>query len=159
MGELVIRRYREADRRAVWDLHNAALDAVGAHAGNGPWDDDLHDIRGEYLASGGEFLVGELDGRVVAMGALWPSGRGRAEITRMRVHPDFWRRGFGRQILARLEQRARERGYRRLHLQTTTVQTAARLFYEGCGYAEVRRFREGRFDVIEYEKRLSSREA
>jgi hypothetical protein len=59
----------------------------GAHLGNGPWDDDLHEIEAAYLRSGGEFLVGVLDGKVVAMGTLRRISPGKAEIKRMRVGP------------------------------------------------------------------------
>lgn len=70
-GPLLIRRYHAADHDAVWDLHNLALLAVDAHlAVNGPWDEDLHHIEEVYLARRGEFLVGLVDGRIVAMGAL-----------------------------------------------------------------------------------------
>lgn len=67
---LKVRRYRTADHDAVWQLHNESLLATGAHGGNGPWDDDLHQIEEVYLAPGGEFLVGLHQGRIVAMGAL-----------------------------------------------------------------------------------------
>ena len=53
-----IRRYEPTDKRAVRRLHDDALNEVGAHLGPGTWDDDLDDIEGVYLASGGEFLVG-----------------------------------------------------------------------------------------------------
>ncbi len=67
---LTIRRFGAADHDAVWAVHNLALHQVGAHAGSGPWDDDLHHVEEVYLRSGGEFLVGECGGQVVAMGAL-----------------------------------------------------------------------------------------
>ena len=50
-----IRRYRESDQEEVWALHNLALEEADAHAGNGPWDDDLRHIREVYLDDGGEF--------------------------------------------------------------------------------------------------------
>ena len=65
-----IRRFRREDAEAVWSLHNLALHDVGAHAGDGPWDYDLHAIEKVYLKGGGEFLVGIVDGRLIAMGAL-----------------------------------------------------------------------------------------
>ena len=71
------------------------------------FDEDLHRIEEAYLTSGGEFLVGELDGRIVAMGAFKRHDMESAEVGRMRVHPDFWRRGFGQQMLTTLEQHAR----------------------------------------------------
>jgi ribosomal protein S18 acetylase RimI-like enzyme len=151
---MTIRRYREADHDAVFALHNLALNQVGAHAGNGPWDDDLHHVREVYLDAGGDFLVGEEDGRVVAMGALRRLGPDRAAITRMRVHPDRQRRGWGRAVLKQLEARAIEFGFRRLTLETTVQQMAARTFYETMGYVETGRSTSHGFEVILYEKRL-----
>src|SRR5689334_7308306 len=99
---LKIRLYEPLDHDEVWALHNLALWQVGAHAGNGPWDDDLHTIQQVYLDNGGEFLVGLMDERIVAMGAIRRITADTAEVKRMRVHPDCQRRGFGQQILAAL---------------------------------------------------------
>ena len=151
-----IRRYGESDHDEVWSLHNVALQEIsGAHAGNGPWDDDLHHIKETYLDGGGEFVVGVEGGRIVAMGALKRSSSDRAEIKRMRVHPDSQRRGFGRAVLQRLEARAVELGYTALHLDTTVQQISAQKLYIHSGYAETGRDRFGSFDVILYEKSLT----
>ena len=150
-----MRRFEEADHDAVWALHNLALAESGAHAGNGPWDDDLHDIARVYLAAGGEFLVGVLDGQLVAMGALRRTTPDRAEIKRMRVHPAFQRRGFGKAMLAALERRAIELGYAALHLDTTVIQVAAQRLYLAHGYREVGRSVVGGFDTVLYEKRIA----
>ena len=107
---LELRRFEEADQHAVWELHNLGLHGTGAHLGNGPWDDDLRSIPDSYLHDGGEFLVGVVREEVVAMGALRHVTDSVAELKRMRVHPGYQRRGFGRQILAALEDRARESG-------------------------------------------------
>ena len=98
-----IRRYLAADHDAVWELHNFALLLAGAYGGNGPWDDDLHRVDDEYIATGGEFYVGTVGGRIVAMGGLQRLCDDRAELRRMRVHPDVQRRGLGRQMLSALE--------------------------------------------------------
>ena len=149
-----IRRYRASDHDAVWDLHNIALNEVGAHAGNGPWDDDLHRIEVEYIEAGGEFYVGTIDGRIVAMGALKRLTDTEAEICRMRVLPDHQRRGLGTRILSKLEKRARELGFRTLTLETPAGQVAAIRMYTKAGYEEVARGRKLGFDVIAFEKRL-----
>ncbi len=151
---LLIRRYEDVDRDAVWALHNLALAASGAHAGNGPWDNDLHDIANAYLAAGGEFLVGLLDGRLVAMGALRRTAPDRAEIKRMRVHPAFQRRGLGRRLLHRLQERALELGYRTLVLDTTVRQLAAQALYRDEGYSETGRGRAGAFELVFFEKQI-----
>jgi GNAT superfamily N-acetyltransferase len=127
---------------------------VGAHAGNGPWDNDLHHIGDVYLNSRGEFLVGIYEGRIVAMGALKRTSNNRAEIKRMRVHPDFQRRGFGQVILQRLESRAVELGYTTLYLETTIQQTAAQQLYLKNGYTEIGQTKWDGYDVIRYEKNL-----
>jgi ribosomal protein S18 acetylase RimI-like enzyme len=151
---LSVRRYREGDHDAVWALHNVALHHVGAHVGNGPWDDDLHRVAETYLEGGGEFLVGEADGAIVAMGALRRRDATRGDITRMRVHPTHQRRGVGRAILAALEARAVELGYTTLFLDTTEQQTAAQRLYESSGYQETGRAEQFGFRVIHYRKQL-----
>ena len=154
---LDIRRYHAADHDVVWNLHNLALTTAEAHAGNGPWDDDLHHIEEVYLAAGGDFLVGIAAGELVVMGALLRHDATLGEIKRMRVHPDVQRRGYGRQLLHALEAAALERGVRRLILDTTTVQTAAIALYEQDGYREERRTRRGGYTLLHFEKPLQSK--
>ena len=154
---MLIRRYRESDHDEIWHLHNLALEGTGAHLGKGPWDDDLHHVKDEYLTKGGEFFVGTQAGRIVAMGALKRLSAARAELKRMRVHPDYQRRGFGQAILEALEARAAEIGYDTLQLDTTVQQTAAQSLYIENKYAETKRTKVGDFDVIVYEKALPSR--
>jgi GNAT superfamily N-acetyltransferase len=151
---LEIRRYEPQDYGEVWDLHNLALWQVGAHAGNGPYDDDLHSIEHVYLNNGGEFLVGLLDGQIVAMGALRRVNMEKAEVKRMRVHPDQQRNGFGQQILTALEARARELGYTTLALDTAVIQTAAQQLYLKNGFHETGRTVLAGFDAILFEKQL-----
>jgi ribosomal protein S18 acetylase RimI-like enzyme len=151
---LKLRRFEDTDAAAVWELHNLALHEVGAHAGNGPWDDDIKSIRASYLEEGGEFLVGLANQRVVAMGAVRRLNDSMAEIKRMRVHPSFQRRGFGRLVLGQLERRAAELGYRTLRLDTTVGQTGAQCLYRSAGYEEIGRGQFAGFDVIFFEKML-----
>ncbi len=147
-----MRRYRAGDREPVWRLHNVAMRGAGIHLGGGAWYDDLHEIENAYLRNGGEFLVGTLNGEVVAMGAVKKTAADRAEIKYMRVDPGFQRRGFGQAILSALERRAAELGYEALHLDTAVRQKAARRLYESNGYREVRRGKKGHIGCVFYEK-------
>jgi GNAT superfamily N-acetyltransferase len=122
---LTIRRYTSADKAAVESLHVFAIQQAEAYLGRGPWDDDLYAIEEHYLNNYGEFLIGEIDGRLVAMGAFRCTSPVRAEIMGMRVHSDYQGQGFGQRILSELETRAHARGYTTLHLHTSTVQIAA----------------------------------
>jgi GNAT superfamily N-acetyltransferase len=152
---LDLRRFEDADAEAVLELHDLALTEAGAHLGSGPWDDDLRSIPSYYLQDGGEFLVGWLEGRLVAMGALRHVTAAAAEIKRMRVHPRFQRRGYGSLVLARLEDHARGVGYSKLRLDTTVMQTAAQALYTREGYTEVGRGQLAGVEVVYFEKRLA----
>ena len=153
---LRVRRYEASDRDDVWLLHRLALEPTGAIPRYADWADDLHHIEDVYLDRGGEFLVGVIDREIVAMGALRRTSEDRAEIRRMRVHPEFQRRGLGERLLEALESRAAELGYVTLHLETTVQQHAAQRLYLKSGYAEVGRGVVDGFEVIRYEKAIDS---
>jgi GNAT superfamily N-acetyltransferase/adenylate kinase family enzyme len=136
---LVIRRYEPSDATIVWKLHDDGLRQTNSHAGDGPWDDDLRNIRKSYLDGGGEFLVAVLDGEVVAMGALRRISDTIGEIKRMRVAAPLQGQGIGRVILDRLIQRARELGYGTLRLDTTSAQIPAQRLYRSRGFREISR--------------------
>jgi ribosomal protein S18 acetylase RimI-like enzyme len=137
---VTVRRYREGDGPAVRALHERALAATGTDPADVPDIDDLEDVRGAYLDAGGEFLVGEYAGELVAMGAFQPhDGDDAIVLRRMRVAPTHQRSGYGTRLLNELEARARKRGFERAELDTTPAQTAAVAFYEHHGYERIGR--------------------
>ncbi len=138
------------------ELHFEGLEAVGARIGDPSLDEDLDRVEEVYLAGAGEFLVGTVGESIVAMGALKRTSGLRAEIKRMRVRPECWRRGHGQEMLSALERRAAGLGYSTLHLDTTAGQTAARRLYEKNGFREVGRARSGGFECVFYEKGLEA---
>ena len=148
---LDVRRFATGDAGAVRALDDAAMSAAGAR---GRADEDVDSIAADYLEDGGELLVGICDGRLIAMGALRHVTDAVAELNRMRVHPGFQRRGFGRAILARLEHRAAELGYKQLRLDTAVTLTAAQRLYRSAGYRAVARGQLAGAEVIYFEKTL-----
>ncbi|MFF5260419.1 GNAT family N-acetyltransferase [Actinomadura viridis] len=174
LGPLRLRRYRAADHATVLDLHREGLAQVGLRPGDGVYyDHDFFRMEDIYLRNDGEFIVGELDGRIVAMGGLRradlvPAGRSRAlgghvlggpaldsaEMVRLRVHPDAQRRGYGAAVVAALEQRAAEYGYRVLRADTTELQAPALRLYARFGWTETRREMIGGIVNIYLEKPL-----
>lgn len=113
---------------------------------------DVDSLAATYIEDGGEFLVGECDRRVVAMGAVRHVTDTVAEINRMCVHPGFQRRGFGRMILAALEHRAGELGYLQLRLDTPVELTAAERLFRSAGYREVGRGQRAGAEVVYFEQ-------
>ncbi|WP_276273363.1 GNAT family N-acetyltransferase [Haloarcula litorea] len=142
MTDLSLRRYDPADADAVWDLHVRALrDAGGDDEASVHRDTDLRTVESEYIDSGGEFLVGERGGEVVATGAFQPhlSDPEAVVLRRLRVDPACQRRGYGTRVLHGLEARARKRGFERVELDAALGQDAAVAFYEHHGYERIGR--------------------
>jgi GNAT superfamily N-acetyltransferase len=158
-GDLYLRRYHAADHGAVLELHQEGLAQVGLRPGDGVYyDHDFFRMEDIYLRNDGEFIVGELNGRIVAMGGLRradlvPAGQARAfggyvlggpeldaaEMVRLRVRPAVQRRGYGAALVEALEQRAAEYGYRVLRADTTELQGPALQLYRRFGWTVTRR--------------------
>ena len=86
------------------------------------------DLERDELDDRADHAVAERDGRVVGTGRLLPDGT----IGRMAVDPAVRGQGIGAAVLARLEDRARERGLPSVELH---AQLHARAFYDKAGYA------------------------
>ncbi|OVE83233.1 GNAT family N-acetyltransferase [Natronolimnobius baerhuensis] len=171
MGEnLSVRRFRPANASRVRTLHEAAMRDIGAYIEDVP-DDDLENVTETFLERDGEFLVGEVDGRIVAMGGfqllkgdhyitnfLPELPETTVVLTRMRVDPAHQRQGYGQRIYEALEKRARNRGYTTIVLDTMASQAAARGLYETNGFEKVGRERlevfDDDFEMYVYRKSL-----
>ena len=155
MDKLKIRRYKASDNPIVWELHWLGLSELGIEPIPGPLDHDFNNIEEIYLKNG-DFLVGEIDGKVIAMGAFKKINEEVAELKRMRVHPDFQGRGFGQAILEELEKRVRKLGFKRMILDTSKGWFKAQKLYKKNGYIEIGRNNlSARYNAIFYEKQLS----
>jgi len=85
-------------------------------------------------------LVAELDGELVGMAHIAPSGAPnaphRAEVQRVAVAASVRGQGIGRSLMAAVEEAALEQGVTLLWL-TTHDATEACAFYEGVGYTRL----------------------
>lgn len=146
--------YQEEYLADILALHKEALVHIGAYAGEGPWDSDLYRIKQTYLDDSGSFLLGIMNGVLIAMGAVKKIDTSTAEITRMRVRPAHQGKGHGTAILEHLLQEIRERGYTKVMLETSTLQVPAQRLYQKHGFIETGRGVLKGFDVIFFEKLL-----
>ncbi len=156
--ELAVRRYEPPDKNAVWRVHERAFRAMLPRFFPA-MDRDLRTIPNVYLVDG-EFLVGEIEDGIVAIGGFRLVDERTVELKRLRVHPDHWRRGYGRALVAALEDRAREQGYERVVLHTSEHLAAAQSLYRSEGYRETSRERHAEADIelVYFEKRLHNGE-
>jgi ribosomal protein S18 acetylase RimI-like enzyme len=156
MEDLHIRTYQEEDNDAVWQLHVDGLNQTGSFIKDPKLDADLHMIQATYLDNGGEFFVVVLGNEIVAMGALKKVNDQTAEIKRMRVKINYQRQGIGSIMLKKLIESAKELGYRKLILDTSANQTAAKQLYEKFGFREYKRGEIGNLKTHYYELSLLS---
>jgi GNAT superfamily N-acetyltransferase len=150
-----IRRYSTADHDEVWRIHLLVISALGIEPTHQHYHDIFH-INEQYLNDGGEFLVGATEkDLVVAMGGLKKLDAERAEIKRLRVHPDYQKRGYGQQLLTELERRAAELGFTRIYLDALTSQIGAHQLFVKNGYEPRGTSIIDGFNVNLYEKTIS----
>ncbi len=128
---VTIRYLEPADQEVVKAL---ILEGLEEHWGkiNPDINPDLNDLAATY--SGEVFLVATISGRAVGCGALVRRSDTTGEIVRVSVALKNRRQGIGYTILGALCEEARSKGMQRLVLETTTVWTGVRRFYERFGF-------------------------
>jgi ribosomal protein S18 acetylase RimI-like enzyme len=99
-----------------------------------PWNDPRKDIRRKLAVRPDLFLVGVLDGAVVATAMAGYDGH-RGWIYYLAVAPEHQRRGLGRAIMAEAECRLRAAGCPKINLQVRTMNQGVIAFYRRLGYA------------------------
>lgn len=134
MCRLVIRPAANADAESIRRLVFAVLSEYGLRGEPDGTDADLKDIEANYLAPGGLFEVVEEEGRLVGTVGLVPTGDGVFELRKMYVAREARGRGLGKRLLERVLAAARERGARRVELETASCLVEAIGLYRCYGF-------------------------
>jgi GNAT superfamily N-acetyltransferase len=119
---------READGPLVYDREGAGVD-LDEEIAKGPPED--------LVPPNGVLLLARADGEPAGLGGVRYLDTEIAEVKSMYVAPAFRGSGLGRQILARLDEIALERGCRAVRLDTSDYLTPAVGLYRAAGYREV----------------------
>jgi ribosomal protein S18 acetylase RimI-like enzyme len=133
-----IRPYEDSDEAAVISL----WEACGLTR---PQNDPRKDIARKVAVQRELFLVGTLEGRVVASVMAGYEGH-RGWINYLGVSPAARLRGCGRQLMAEVERRLLAVGCPKINLQVRSTNEAVIEFYRRIGYAPD--------EVISFGKRL-----
>ena len=110
-----------------------------------PWNDPGKDIARKLAEQPEGFLVGELDGRIVAAVMVGYDGH-RGWINYLGVDPEVQQQGLGRALMDEAERRLRERGCPKINLQVRAANAQAIEFYRRIGFTQD--------DVLSFGKRL-----
>ena len=98
------------------------------------WSDPRKDIARKLKVNPEWFLVGEIDGRLMATCMLGYEGH-RAWINFLAVAPAHQRGGYGRQLMAEAERLMRAVGCAKINLQVRASNAKVIAFYERLGFA------------------------
>lgn len=115
----------------------AVADLARRYGGSG---DETPVDPADFAPPAGAFLVAYLDGEPVGCAGWRSRGADDAELKRMYTVPAARRRGVARRLLAAIERSARERGRKRVILETGLAQPEAIALYTSCGYEPIENF-------------------
>jgi len=99
-----------------------------------PWNDPHKDVQRKLLVRPDLFLVGILEGKVVACVMAGYEGH-RGWLNYLAVDPAHQRSGLGKAIVSEAEARLRALGCPKVSLQVRASNRAAIAFYERIGYS------------------------
>jgi GNAT superfamily N-acetyltransferase len=131
--EWTIRLARPEDGRPV---RRFVFDILNEYRVPADPDDSDADVM-EFGAPADErvvHLVAEVDGEPIGSAILTPYGDGEIKLSKLFLKPEFRGLGLGSEMLARSEDAARERGYRRISLGTRALYVEAVRLYERRGW-------------------------
>ncbi len=109
---------------------------------------DIDDFENKYFDNGGAFLVITEGGRIIGTGAIHRLEDKVCEIKRLWLLPEYQGQGLGYQMMLRLLALAREKGYKKVRLETSPVyQARAFAFYQRIGFYVIPRYGDDEDDV------------
>lgn len=136
-SHLTIRSATNADEVRVTELVFVVLAEYGLQADPKTTDADLQDIEGNYVRRGGLFEVIEDGDALVGSVGLYPIDENVCELRKMYFVPQARGQGLGQYILVRMIGQARDLGFKRIVLETSSKLTAANRLYTGFGFTRV----------------------
>jgi ribosomal protein S18 acetylase RimI-like enzyme len=133
-----IRVFKESDRKAVIAL----WEACGLTR---PWNDPNKDISRKLSVQSELFFIGELGGKVIVAVMAGYDGH-RGSVFYLAVSPEYQHRGYGRLLMAKIEESLRSMGCPKLNIVVRSSNDKVLAFYDSLGYSTD--------DVVSIGKRL-----
>ncbi|WP_410211853.1 GNAT family acetyltransferase [Aquirhabdus sp.] len=100
-----------------------------------PWNDPHLDIARKLNVQPELFIVGEIDGQLMATAMIGFDGH-RGWVNYLAVSLEYRKLAYGRQLILEAERLLKEMGCPKINLQIRTSNTDVIAFYHGLGYVE-----------------------
>ena len=150
-------RYRAEYQEPMLALHRSAIEGFTLGMSQSEDEADLVAIDQVYLRAGGEFLIGFINEKLVAMGGFQRLTDTSAELRRMRIERELQGRGYGTQLLRELERLAFQSGIRTICLAVARQRPLTLEFYRKHGYQEAGQSLYGAVETVQFSKTLDER--
>jgi GNAT superfamily N-acetyltransferase len=135
MNQLIFRPFEAGDEAAFRELNEAWIRQIFAIEAKD--NEVLGDPIKHILNPGGEIVMAILEDRAIGCCALLAMPDRSFELGKMAIAEEYRGQGIGKRLLARVVERAREIGARRLYLETSTKLPNAIHMYEAQGFTHL----------------------
>jgi ribosomal protein S18 acetylase RimI-like enzyme len=125
---LLIRPFQKDDEDALvllWQICELTV----------PWNNPYKDIARKLELQAELFLVGYLENRLVASVMGGYEGH-RGWINYFAVHPEFQKKGYGKQLMDSIEKGLRKMGCPKINLQIRAGNDKVLTYYQNLGFVE-----------------------
>ena len=132
---------RDPDPELVRTLFREYAGSLGFSLDFQDFERELAGLPGDYDVPRGALVVAVVGGDPAGCAALRPLDDETAELKRLYVRPAHRALGLGRRLTEEMIAAARERGYRRVRLDTVPGMDAAQALYRRLGFREIAPYR------------------
>ncbi|MGB4585718.1 MAG: GNAT family N-acetyltransferase, partial [Rectinemataceae bacterium] len=137
IGErLSYRKAKPADMDGIRGLIREYMDSMALNLCFQGIDEELTSLPGKYSEPEGAIIVAEAGGALCGCVALKKIGEGICEMKRLFVKDAFKGKGIGRELVRRIIDEGRSKGYRFMRLDTLESMKPALALYRSFGFSE-----------------------
>jgi ribosomal protein S18 acetylase RimI-like enzyme len=133
---ITLREAGPGDMHAVKGLFEEYAASLSIDLAFQGFAEELAGLPGKYAGPRGLIILAESGGEPLGCVALRPLGGQACEMKRLYVRPAGRGRGLGRQLVARIIEEARARGYSTMKLDTLHSMQAAVALYRSFGFRD-----------------------
>jgi putative acetyltransferase len=130
-----IRPANNSDCKNVQNLVFSVLREYGLQPDLQGTDQDIADLEKHYINRGGTFdLIEDANGNLLGTVGLYPMNETTVELRKMYFSKDLRGKGFGKQTLSRIIEKAKELGFQKIYLETASPLVEAIHLYKKFGF-------------------------
>ena len=127
--------------RYARDLFQMYADSLGFDLEFQGFSQEVAELSIAYAPPRGCIMLAELSGHAVGCVALRPLEGRICEMKRLYVKPDFQGRGIGRTLACAVIDKARDKGYNKMRLDTIDSMKAAKSLYDSLNFRTIGAYR------------------